>query len=120
MLSRFLFLFHRRRGQQKERTTGGADNRRRGQQKERTTEGEDNGRSGQHEWRTAGIVAGGLSEDSGRCMRRGQRGGHREERTATMVATKQGSITFKREFFNKKGRFLFKKVVFKRVVFDLS
>ena len=95
MLSRFLFLFHRRRGQQKERTTGGADNRRRGQQKERTTEGEDNGRSGQHEWRTAGIVAGGL------------------------VATKQGSITFKREFFNKKGRFLFKKVVFKRVVFDL-
>ena len=77
MLSRFLFLFHRRRGQQKERTTGGADNRRRGQQKERTTEGEDNGRSG------------------------------------------QGSITFRREFFNKKGRFLFENVVFKRVVFDL-
>ena len=25
MLSRFLFLFHRRSGQQKERTTGGAD-----------------------------------------------------------------------------------------------
>ena len=36
-----------------------------------------------------------------------------------MVATKQGSITFKREFFLWKGSFLFKKVVFKRVVFDL-
>ena len=36
-----------------------------------------------------------------------------------MVATKQGSITFKREFFYRKGRFLFKKVVFKRVIFDL-
>ena len=49
MFSRFLFLFHRRSGQQKERTTGGADNRRRGQQKERTTEGEDNRRRGQRE-----------------------------------------------------------------------
>ena len=58
--------------------------RRSGQQKERTTEGEDNGRSGQQEWRTAGIAAGGV------------------------VATKQGSITFKREFFNKKCRFYLK------------
>ena len=48
-------------------------------------------------------------------MRRGQRGGHREERTAT----KQGSITFKREILIKKGSFLVKKVVFERVVFDL-
>ena len=28
-------------------------------------------------------MAGGLLEDSGRCMRSGQRGGQREERTAT-------------------------------------
>ena len=110
-LAGFCFYFiggedNRRRGQREERTTEGEDNRRRGQQKERTAEGEDNGRSGQHEWRTAGIVAGGLSEDSGRCMRRGQRGGHREERTATMVATKQGSITFKRAFFIKRVVFI--------------
>ena len=71
---------------------GGEDNRRRGQREERTTEGEDNRRRGQQKERTTGGV---------------------------LVATKQGSITFKREFFNKKGRFLFKKVVFKRVVFDL-
>ena len=51
----------------------------------------------------------GGEEDSGRCMRRGQRGGHREERTATVVATKQGSITFKREFSNKKGRIYLKR-----------
>ena len=53
-----------------------------------------------HEERTARRTPGG-EEDSGRCMRRGQRGGHREERTAT----KQGSITFKREILIKKGRF---------------
>ena len=56
-----------------------------------------------HEERTARRTLGG-EEDSGRCMRGGQRGGHREERTDTMVATKQGSITFKGEFFDKKGR----------------
>ena len=61
-----------------------------------------------YEERTARRTSGG-EEDSGRCMRRGQRGGHREERTATMVATKQGSITFKREFFNKKGRIYLKR-----------
>ena len=54
-------------------------------------------------------MAGGLSEDSWRCMRRGQRGGHREERTATMVDIKKGSITFKMEFFNKKGRIYLKR-----------
>ena len=53
-------------------------------------------------------------------MRRGQRGGHREERTATMVDIKKGSITFKREFFNKKGRiFLKRSSLIERVVFDL-
>ena len=79
MFSRFLFYF-----------IGGADNRRRGQREERT--------------RTARRTLGGEGgeEDSGRCMRRGQRGGHREERTATMVATKQGSIKFKRDFFIKR------------------
>ncbi len=34
-------------------------------------------------------VAGEGSEDSGSCMRRGQRGGHREERTATMMDIKK-------------------------------
>ena len=66
-----------------------------------------------YEERTARRTSGG-EEDSGRCMRRGQRGGHREERTATMVATKQGSITFKREFFNKKGRIYLKRSSLKR------
>ena len=60
-----------------------------------------------HEERTARRTSGG-EEDSGRCMRRGQQGGHREERAATMVAIKQGSITFKRE------------VLIKRVVFSLK
>ena len=80
-----------------------------------------------HEERTARRTSGG-EEDSGRRRRGGQRGGHREERTATMVDIKQGSITFKREFVNKKGRiylkrlslkgsFLFKKVVFERGIF---
>ena len=81
MFSRFLFYF-----------IGGADNRRRGQREERTAWVADR-------QRTAGSVAGGCSEDSGRCIRRGQRGGHREERTATVVDIKKGSITFKREFF---------------------
>ena len=53
-------------------------------------------------------------------MRRGQRGGHREEKTATMMATKQGSITFKRESLIKKGRFYLKRSsLIERVVFDL-
>ncbi len=89
-------------------------------EEERTTEGEDNGRSGQQEWRTAGSVAGDWSEDSGRCMRRGQRGGHWEERTATTVDSKKGSITLKREFFNKKGRIYLKRSsLIERVVFDV-
>ena len=58
-----------------------------------------------YEERTARRTSGG-EEDSGRCMRRGQRGGHREERTATRVATKQGSITFKREFLIKRVVFI--------------
>ena len=53
-------------------------------------------------------------------MRRGQRGGHREKRTATMVATKQGSIRFKREFLIKKGRIYLKRSsLIERVVFYL-
>ena len=43
--------------------------------------------------------------DNGRSGR-GQRGGHREERTASMVATKQGSITFKREVLIKRVVFI--------------
>ena len=71
---------------------------------ERTTEGEDSGRSGQHEWWTAGSVARGLSEDSGRCMRSGQQGGHREERTATMVD--RAVYTFKRALLIKRVVFI--------------
>ena len=58
-----------------------------------------------YEERTARRTSGG-EEDSGRCMRRGQRGGHREERTATMAATKQDSITFKREGLIKRVVFI--------------
>ena len=47
-------------------------------------------------------TTGGLLEDSGRVMRSGQRGGQREERTATMVDTKKGSIYIKRAFLIKK------------------
>ena len=57
LLSRLCFLIYRRSGQQKERTTGGADSRSSGQlgvQRERTAGGawgvdseEDNGRRGQ-------------------------------------------------------------------------
>ena len=60
------------------------------------------------EERTARRTLGG-EEDSGRCRRGGQRGGHREGKTATMVDIKQGSITFKTEFFNKKGRIYLKR-----------
>ena len=53
-------------------------------------------------------------------MRRGQRGGHREERAATMVAIKQGSITFKREVLIKRVVFFLKRSsLIERVFFDL-
>ena len=84
MFSMFFVLFLRRSGQQKERTTGGADSMSGGQR--------------------AGSVARGLSEESGRCMRSGQRGGHWEERTATMVD--RAVYTFKRALLIKRVIFI--------------
>ena len=76
---------------------GGADNGRivRGQ------------REGHEEWTARRTRGGedchnGLLEDRGRGMRSGQRGGQREERTATMVDTKKGSIYIKRAFLIKR------------------
>ena len=65
-------------------------------------------------------MAGGLLEDSGRCMRSGQRGGQREERTATTGDTKKGSIYILKGVFNKKGHIHLKgSSLIERVVFDV-
>ena len=66
-----------------------------------TTEGEDNRRSGQHEWRTAGWECG---ERSVRGEREVERGGHWEERTATMVD--RAVYTFKRALLIKRVVFI--------------
>ena len=55
-------------------------------------------RGQQEEWTTGGQ----LEEDSG--MSRGQRGVQREERTATMVDIKKGSIYIQNGIFSINGR----------------
>ena len=69
-------------------------------------------------------MAGGLSEDSGRRMRRGQRGGQREERRTAGVAGGEDSEEdigrrgqpqwwiLNRAVLHLKGNFLIKRVVF--------
>ena len=53
-------------------------------------------------------------------MRSGQRGGQREERTATTGDTKKGSIYILKGVFNKKGRIHLKgSSLIERVVFDV-